>query len=106
MNLGQLDVSSSITAAGTAQTGATLLINGINYVGTTPASSGVILNANATIGAPQVVFNGGANSLIVYPPIGSKINNLSTNAGHTLGTNTTCQYWQVTSTQWIGLLSA
>ena len=106
MNLGILDVSPSLTATGTTQGTALELINGIAFVGTVPSGTGVALNPNATPGTPQIAYNGGANGLNVYPPSGYKINNLAVNSSHVLATNTACQYWFVSSTQIIGILSA
>lgn len=105
MNQGTQDVSAPITAAGTTQATATLLFNGVNMVGTAAAGSGVVL-FSANSGTSQVVYNGGANAVTVYPPLGAKINGLAVNGGHLLATNTTCNYWITSSTQVIGILSA
>lgn len=105
MNLGTQDVGNGIVAAGTTQATATELIFGINMIGTVAAGSGVALFDSVT-GASQTVYNGGANAVNVYPPLGRKINGLSTNASHVLATNTACTYWFTSSTQVIGLLSA
>lgn len=105
MNLGTQDVSASITAAGTTQATATLLINGLNMIGTAASGSGVVL-ALYNPGASQIVYNGGANPVTVYPSLGMKINGLAANAGHTLATNTACTYWTATTTQLVGILSA
>ena len=95
MNLQTQDVGRGISAAGTTQGTATLLINGVNFLGTVAASSGVILQTSG-VGTSQIVYNGGANAVSVYPPVGFKINGLATNSAHVLGTNTTCEYWTVT----------
>ena len=105
MNQGTQDVSASISAAGTTQATATLLINGINMIGTAASGSGVRL-FEYNPGASQIVYNGGANPVTVYPPSGVKINNLAANAGHILATNTACEYWTVSTTQVVGVLSA
>ena len=106
MNQGTQDVGTGISAAGTTQATATELINGINYVSTVASGSGVTLSPNATPGGFQLIYNAGANALTVYPPSGAKINSLATNGGHVLPTNTSCEYWFVSSTQIIGNLSA
>lgn len=99
-------VASGISAAGTTQGTATLISADANLVSTVGASAGVILY-NGVIGDSCLVFNdNGANPLTVYPPVGSKINNISTNTGITLATNTNILFTKVTSTRWIGLLSA
>ena len=105
MNQGTQDVSASITAAGTTQATATLLFNGLNMIGIAASGSGVILFAYNP-GASQIVYNGGANAVTVYPPSGAKINGLALNGGHLLSTNTACIYWTISTTQVIGLLSA
>lgn len=105
MNQGTQDVSASITAAGTTQGTATLLINGINMIGTAASGSGVVLFAYNP-GASQIVYNGGANPVVVYPPLGVKINGLAANSGMTLAPNTTCEFWTCSTTQVIGILSA
>src|SRR4051812_2487987 len=88
-----------VVAAGTTQATATLLINGMNGVLTAAANSGVILNSNSLTSDTQVVYNGGANPVKVYPPVGSKINGLPTNTGMILATNTTCVFWFLNDTQ-------
>lgn len=105
MNQGTQDVSASLTATGTTQGTALLLINGINFIGTAASGTGVILFP-ANPGTSQTVYNGGANAVTVYPPTGAKINGLTTNAGHSLAANTACHYWNISSTQVVGLLSA
>lgn len=110
MNTNIQDVTRSISAAGTTQGTATLLFSGISVLGTVAASSGVILQT-AGVGTSQIIYNGGANPVNVYPPSGLKINNLAANSPHVLATNTACQYWTVTDStgttpQIIAILSA
>ena len=95
-----------VVAAGTTQATATLLVNGMNGILTAAAGSGVILNANSLTSDCQVVYNGGANAVKVYPPTGGKINGLPTNTAMLLSPNTVCQFWFLTDTQVIGILSA
>lgn len=99
-------VQSAISAAGTTQGTATLVQADANLVSTVGASSGVILY-NGVVGDSCWVFNdNGANTLTIYPPVGSKINNLATNAGIALATNSNVLLAKVTSTRWVALLSA
>ena len=105
MNVGTQDVSVAISAAGTTQATATLLIGGISWITTVASGSGVILNFTNP-GTSQTVYNAGANAVTVYPPVGMKIAQLPTNTGMTLGTNTTCTFWFLSSVQIIGNLSA
>lgn len=95
-------VSGGLTATGTTQGTAYSMTSTLNVFTTVAANTGAIL----TNGPYQIVFNGGANSLKVYPPTGAKINNLTTNTFIFLATNTACVFWYVSSTQWVGVLSA
>ena len=99
------DVGTAISAAGTTQGTATALTNILNGITTAAAGSGVVLYAGSA-GDCQLVYNGGASAVNVYPPSGAKINGLATNAPHLLATNTTCEYWFLSATQLIGVLSA
>ncbi len=105
MYVGTQDVSPSLTATGTTQATALLLINGINVLGTVASGTGVALYP-ANPGTSQTVYNGGANPVTVYPPLGSKINQIAVNGGHLLATNTSCVYFNATATQVIANLSA
>lgn len=95
----------TVSAAGTTQATATALPTSNNFISTAAASSGVILPSTQQ-GDWIVVFNGGANPVTVYPPVGAKINNLTTNGGALLGTNTACIYFCFSATQWVADLSA
>ena len=99
------DVGTAISAAGTDQSGATTLTNTLNGLGTVAAGAGVVLFGGSA-GDCQIVYNGGANAVKVYPPSGAKINGLPTNTAHTLATNTACEYWFLSATQFVGVLSA
>ena len=99
------DVGTGISAAGTDQSGATGLTDILNGVSTVAAGAGVILYVGSA-GDCQLVYNGGANGLKIYPPSGAKINGLATNAPMVLSTNTTCEFWFLSQTQVIGVLSA
>ena len=100
------DVATSVSATGTTQGTATALTSTVNYVGTVGASSGVILFSTATAGDSQVVYNGGANALNVYPPTSARINNLPLNTAAIITINTAVEFHCVSATQWIGVLSA
>ena len=100
-----MDVGTSITAAGTAQGDATALTNTLNGITTAASGSGVVLYSGSA-GDCQIVYNGGANAVKVYPPSGAKINGLATNGAMTLATNTACEFWFLSATQVVGVLSA
>lgn len=74
------DVSASLTATGSDITGALQLLNGFNYVGTVPVSSGVQLAPDNSVGDAQAVLNNGANILSVYPPLGDQFLGKAVNA--------------------------
>lgn len=101
-----MDSLTAISAAGTNAATATVLANAVNFVGTTGSGTGVILPANSGPGDGVFIFNGGANPLKVYPTTGAKINGLGTNAAATIGTNTACEFWMGSLTQWGAILSA
>lgn len=99
-------VGTALTAAGTNQATALSITAGVNQFTTVASGTGAVLNTAQTFGVPQVVYNGGANPLRVYPPTSGKINQLATNAAMLLAINTACTFWRVTTAQWIGSLSA
>lgn len=105
--LGELRVTAgaALAATGTTQGTALQLAATINQVTTAAASSGVKLYASPAAGSFQVVYNGGANPLTVYPQTSGTINQLAANVGHLLAKNTACMYWAATSTAWVAILS-
>ena len=99
------DVGTAISAAGTTQGTATALVNTLNGVSSVAEGAGVVLYAGSA-GDCQLVYNGGANAVKVYPPSGAQINGLAANVPHTLAVRTACEYWFLSSTQVVGVLSA
>lgn len=73
-------VLSGLTALGSSQTTAFILINAADHQFTTVASSTAAVLPSATLPGSVTVFNGGSNTLAVYPPVGGTINGGSTNA--------------------------
>lgn len=100
------DAAGSITAAGTTQGTATELTNAINEITTVAANSGVRLASKGYQGDDMYIYNAGANSLNVYPPVGMRINSLALNAPMVLGVNTGCAYFFLTLTRIMAVLSA
>ena len=100
------DVGTGLTATGSTQTGALALVNCLNAVSTVATGAGVLLYSGASAGDWQLVYNGGANALSVYPKSGAKINALATNAAISLPVNTASIYFCMSSTLWVGILSA
>ena len=100
------EASSTVTAAGTVIGDATDLIKSINFVGTVAASTGVQLPLLMP-GESVMVYNGGANSLKVYPGASTvQINQLSVGTAMSLGTNTLCNYVGYSATRVFAQLSA
>lgn len=98
-------IANALVAAGTTQGTALAITADINVFGTVAASAGAKLFA-AMPGDSQVVYNGGANALAIYPPTGAKINGIAVNGAMLLAVNTVVELFCVSSTQWIGQLSA
>jgi hypothetical protein len=80
-------VASGLTATGTTQATALPLGADCCDFTTVPAGSGCILPA-MNPGDDITIFNGGANALLVYPPVGGQIKSLGTNAGYSVATAT------------------
>jgi hypothetical protein len=97
-------VSSGLTATGSTQATALLLIRPINNVTTVAASTGVILPI-PTDGMRIIVRNGGANALSVYPSTGVQINAIAANSAFSLAVASTLEFVAFSSTQWYTLNS-
>lgn len=76
-------IDTALTATGNSQGTALALVSQFNQVGTTAASTGVILTQT---GGLVYIFNGGANTLSVYPPTGGTVNGAAANAAASLPT--------------------
>lgn len=100
-------VSAAMTGAGTVITDATALNASLNVFTTVASGTGAIAY-NGSIGDSQVVYNGGANALKVYPPnSGSqKFNQITAGAAFTLPINTGAVIVKVSSTLWLVFMSA
>ncbi len=84
----------SISAAGSDQSGATQLTKNMNIVTTVSANTGVKLSG----AIPQWVKNNGANALKIYPQSSGSINALSTNASETLAVGASVWFFPITTT--------
>lgn len=100
------DVATGLTATGTDETDAYEVTFAKNAFTTVASGTGAILDSDAAPGDTQMIYNGGANALTVYPPSGAQINALGANNGMLLATNTACQFYCITTTLWTGVLSA
>ncbi len=100
------DVATALTAAGTTQATAYHADFGVNAFSTVASGSGARLSINAVGGDSQLLYNGGANQLKVYPPVGAQINGIGTNNPVFLAIRTACEFWCLSATQWTANLSA
>lgn len=79
---------SGLTALGSSQATAFPLLNLANHEFTTVASSTGAVLPTAKLADSVTVWNGGSNTLFVYPPLGGTVNGGSTNAAYSLTTAT------------------
>ena len=98
--------ATSLTAAGTTYADALALgALDVHMISTCASGAGVQLHAGSP-GDSCVVYNGGANQCLVYPPTSANFNSLSANGAFTLPTNTNALCKCVSATQWLVVLSA
>lgn len=99
------DAATGLTATGTNQSGAYEVTTAKAYFSTVASGSGAVLDDQAAPGDEQLVYNGGANELFVYPPSGAQIQGLPANQAMILPIKTACIFYCISSTQWVGVLS-
>jgi len=99
------DVATGLTSAGTTQGDAYEVTTSRAFFSTVADGSGAVLDSNAAAGDDQLVYNGGANGLLVYPPSGAQIQGLPANQAMTLPVKTACLFFCISTTQWVGVLS-
>ena len=99
------DVATGLTATGSTSADAYEVTFAKNAFSTVSSGTGAILDSDAAPGDSQLVYNGGANALRVYPPTGAQINSLGANAAMLLARNTACEFFCLTTTLWTGVLS-
>lgn len=97
------DWAMGLTAAGSTQATAFPLAADSNIFTTVAASAGAILRP---VPGRQVILNSGANALLVYPPVGGKINALATNAGFSQTAAKSAEYTSPDGVTFIAILSA
>lgn len=98
--------ANNLTATGSTQGTALALPADINKFTTVAASTGAIIPP-ANPGDSGTVFNGGANALSLYPPVGGKINGLGTNAAYSIATATPyCDWYCIDALTYIASQSA
>jgi hypothetical protein len=100
------DVATGLAATGANQGAAYEVTYAKNAFTTVASGTGAVLDADAAPGDSQLIYNGGANALRVYPPSGAAFNNLSANAAVLLAPKTACEFHMLTTTLWTAVLSA
>ena len=95
-------VETGITASGTNQATARVLIKDMNVVSTVAASSGVRLPVT-TGGMKFTIVNAGANALNVYPATSAQINAGGTNVAYSVAVGARLDFISTSSTQWYTL---
>lgn len=96
--------ASALTGAGTGQSDALLLVQGVNKFTTVGASTGGRLPPAGTSG-PIAVINSGANALLTYPATGETINALTANSSFSV-TNAKMALFLPAGNTWVAILSA
>lgn len=96
-------VGPSVTATGTNQSDAYILVTQINGITIANIGTGVRLPTSIQ-GMRIIIMNlDSANTLHVYPDIGSKINNLSINSPYSLPSGGKLEFVALTTSQWYTL---
>lgn len=99
------DAVLGLTAAGNSQATALAVNAGVVQVTTTAASTGIILPAGTT-GDRIKVYNAGASTLSVYPPVGAAINSGAANAAFSVATTKSADFDYASPTVLLANLSA
>ena len=100
------DVATGLTAAGTTAGTATEVTSARNAFTTVASGTGAILDSDSAAGDSQLIYNGGANVLRVYPTTSAQINNLGTNNPAFVQPRTAAEFHKLSSTLWTAVLSA
>jgi len=98
----------AVSAAGSTQATATVLSATDTQITTAAASTGVILPLWAQPGDEFWVYNGGANAVLVYPPLasGASIGAGAANAGFSVAANKGALFKMMGPLFWMPILSA
>lgn len=95
------DVASGLTATGSSQSDALQVTSQYNGFTTVAASTGAILDSQSAAGDWQVIYNGGANTLKVYPISGASINAGATNAAYSLPAGVAMVFYCISTTLFV-----
>ena len=97
--------TSSLTATGTTSADALQLADGVNIFSTVAASTGAKLVSALNAGR-NVIVNGGANALLVYPATGEQINNGTVTTGtYSIAAGKTALFETAGPLRWVATLS-
>lgn len=99
------DSALNLTATGTIQADAKEFKSALSLFATVPANSGALLSRQAQPGDTMLVYNGGANTLKVYPQLGDSINGLAVNTPVSVSPNTPVILACHDSTKWSALFA-
>jgi hypothetical protein len=98
------DMGAGLVATGSTQATALPIVNDINMFTTVAASTGAVLPAFGS--AFVAVFNGGANSLAVYPPLGGTINGAAANTAFAVAAGKSTTFMSPDGYTWLAQHSA
>lgn len=96
--------SDALTAAGTTQGTALVLVSEVNRVSTSAAANSGVKLPDAQQGLQVLVHNAdGADAVLVYPFSGDAINALGANNAFSLGVGLTARFYAMSTSQWYTL---
>jgi hypothetical protein len=97
---------STVTAAGTTSTDATVLLQAQRCIEATGSGSdGVRLPSDAELMVPYLIY-AKTGTLKVYPPTGAAMNADTADQSQTIAVNLAAMFWRTGSLAWISLCGA
>jgi predicted ATP-grasp superfamily ATP-dependent carboligase len=104
----QPTVKNNITTAGTTQATAVQLNDDVNVLAVVAAgATGAVLPKPDGVGASCIVLNiDSADTALIYPAVGGKINALAANASLSLAAGKSVLFVSVNATDWVSFLTA
>lgn len=99
------DIATAVSAAGTTQGTATALTVSTSIVTTVSVGSGVRLPTTSAKDRLHVA-NHGTNALAVYPPVGGKLSNQTTNVPAMLAPGRCADFLCIEGSNWSAMLGA
>ncbi len=95
----------ALTGAGTTQADAAKVLTK-NTELSGASNSGVVIPTTASVMRPYYFYNSGANSVIVYAPVGGTLNSAASTTGLTIATHKGAILWQYKKGAWASILTA